>query len=243
MKKAWIVGASSGLGKALADQLASEGVSLVLSARSAEALEASAKHYRTTGRVEASVLTLDLSVPISEQVISDFLTSNRDIDAVFVCVGGAHDQDQIPLLRDTIDSLFQQNCIGPALVLSKCIQHLNLRTCVVVSSISARVPRVENASYSASKTALEEMVKSMNIYLYRSQKLYQIKVIRLGYMKSQWTAGRRLLFPVIEPAAAAKAILFRLEQKSNLLYVPVFWFWIHGILRWLPWFIYRKLKF
>lgn len=243
MKAAWVVGASSGLGRALAEELAKKGIDLVLSSRDVEDLKIMQRYLTTTFKANVLVYEIDLLSEEIEQASISILKQNKEIDSVFLCVGGAVENDVIPLCSKTIQSAFQQNCIGPAALLNACIVSSQLKHCIVVSSISAKIPRVHNASYSAAKSALEDLVVSMNLHLYRIQAPFQIKVLRLGYMRSRWTIGKKLLFKPVQPKEAARFILFRLEAKSNILYFPVFWRCIHLILRALPWAVYRKMKF
>jgi len=58
-----ITGSSQGLGKALAEEFARRGFSLILSARRVEVLEEIASHLATTYAVEAKVVQADLSRP------------------------------------------------------------------------------------------------------------------------------------------------------------------------------------
>ena len=69
-KTALVTGASSGIGLALAQELAKRGAHLILSARSGDKLDALAQEIRASGR-EAAVFTADLSEPGSAKKLYD----------------------------------------------------------------------------------------------------------------------------------------------------------------------------
>jgi short-subunit dehydrogenase len=74
---ALITGASSGIGKAIAIQLAEKGYNLVLVARSEKALNEVAHEIRENYKVEALVFPADLSDGSSPQKIKDFCTDKN----------------------------------------------------------------------------------------------------------------------------------------------------------------------
>lgn len=73
-KTALVTGASSGIGLALAQELAKRGAHLVLTARSRDKLDALAQEIRASGR-EAAVFTADLSEPGSAKKLYDEITA------------------------------------------------------------------------------------------------------------------------------------------------------------------------
>lgn len=74
---ALVTGASSGIGKSIATQLAEKGYNLVLVARSEKALNEVAHEIKASHKVEALVLSADLSDSGSPQKIKDFCTDKQ----------------------------------------------------------------------------------------------------------------------------------------------------------------------
>ena len=64
--RALVVGASAGVGRAIAAELAGRGAALVVAARSHEALDDLARELRDRHDVEVTVLPLDLTGPDAE---------------------------------------------------------------------------------------------------------------------------------------------------------------------------------
>ncbi len=84
MKQAIITGASKGLGKALAHQLAAKGYDVLLIARSEKTLAEEVKTISDTYRVSANALTLDLSDPKSYPAVTDWCSKNNFQPSVLI---------------------------------------------------------------------------------------------------------------------------------------------------------------
>ena len=77
MSFALITGASKGIGKSIAENLAAKGYSLLLIARSHELLKEVKQEIETKSKVEVKFLVLDLSAPTAAQQVFDWCTQNN----------------------------------------------------------------------------------------------------------------------------------------------------------------------
>ncbi|HSZ85596.1 MAG TPA: SDR family NAD(P)-dependent oxidoreductase, partial [Puia sp.] len=81
MNLALITGASKGIGKAIAEELASHKYNLLLVARSAEMLQQVANEFREKYKIEVDILAIDLSFADSpEKVFNWCKEKNYDIN-------------------------------------------------------------------------------------------------------------------------------------------------------------------
>ena len=71
MNTALITGASSGIGKSIAQLMASKGINLVVTARRLEALEELKKELEVAHKVNVNCISLDLAKPDSAQSLFD----------------------------------------------------------------------------------------------------------------------------------------------------------------------------
>jgi 3-oxoacyl-[acyl-carrier protein] reductase len=84
-KRALVCASSKGLGRGCAEALAEAGVDLVLNARGAEALEATAQHIRDTYGVEVTAVAADIT---SDEGRAAVLAAAGDIDILVTNAGG-----------------------------------------------------------------------------------------------------------------------------------------------------------
>jgi decaprenylphospho-beta-D-erythro-pentofuranosid-2-ulose 2-reductase len=243
-KRALIVGASSGVGRALASVLAERGFSVTVAAREHRDLSAVANHVSATYGQHAKTLILDLE--------SEFKIDCTLFDSVFITAGvslAQDDLDQIPtedLQRHLLNKLTLINYTGPAQILLQAASTFLGRTTPtyigVCSTIAAPLPRSRNLLYAAAKNALESLVRSLQHKAFDSN--LKIQIFRLGYVDSALSYGQKLLFPAKSPEFIAKA-MFDASQSSckRVIYLPGYWRYIVLILKSLPWMIFGRMRF
>jgi NAD(P)-dependent dehydrogenase (short-subunit alcohol dehydrogenase family) len=89
-KVAFVTGASKGIGRAVAEQLAAEGADVVITARNAEALEVTAKQISTASGRTVLALTGDMSKSEDvERCVRTTLDRFGHIDTLVTCAGSS----------------------------------------------------------------------------------------------------------------------------------------------------------
>jgi short-subunit dehydrogenase len=166
-KTIWITGASSGIGEALAMQLSSQPVNLILSARRASELERVKAACSNPDRIK--ILTLDLAKPDSHQEVThEAITLFGQID-ILINNGGI---SQRSLVKDTVldvdRKLMEVNYLG-SVSLTKCLlPHMLERgngQFVVVTSLTGKFGTPYRSGYAASKHALHGFYDSLRAEL------------------------------------------------------------------------------
>lgn len=84
-KRALVCASSKGLGRGCAEALAEAGVNLILNARGAEALEATAEEIRTAHGVEVVTVAADVTTPDGHDSV---LAAAQDVDILVTNAGG-----------------------------------------------------------------------------------------------------------------------------------------------------------
>ena len=239
-----MIGASSGVGRALAVALGKSGCTVTLAARDLRDLDAITQHIILSSGSAANSLCMDLEA-----------TSKMDFaeyDAVFVTAGLSLSEDdaqqlaQNPDVPALIQKIMGVNLLGPAQMLLPAFFEFKRRSSPtyigVCSSIAAPVPRSRNLIYAAAKNGLESLLQSLQ-HAATGTKV-SVQIFRLGYVDSSLSYGQKLLFPALSPEYIAQAMLQAAQKPAlRLIYLPGYWRYIVIALRLLPWAVFSKIKF
>ncbi|MEE8606054.1 MAG: SDR family NAD(P)-dependent oxidoreductase [Nitrospiraceae bacterium] len=244
--KAVVVGASSGVGRALAVELARQGHDMVLAARDKRDLEALAAHLKIRWQVSVHSYPLDLSV--AELDAAAFVRACVDrlggVDLLFVTAGRVDPRDDGLAESSIIGGLITVNYLNVVHLISQFGKAFVARgkgNIVAFSSVAASAPRRRNAIYASAKAGLEVYCKGLRHYLRDSGVTVQVYV--LGYVDTAMSFGRQLLLPAVPPARVAAYVVRNLNKDRGVVYYPRFWYLVTLVLRSLPWFVYKRLAF
>ena len=161
-KSVLVTGASSGIGKAVAEECAKCGAKAVLTARNEERLKATLDSLEGDGH---SMVIADLT---NQEELMALVGQLVSLDGVVLCAG-INDKSIIKFLnQEHVDKMLATNFTSPVYLsqmLSK-KKKLNKEASVVfISSISAFYPSVSNAMYASSKAALSQFAKVLALEL------------------------------------------------------------------------------
>ena len=240
-----IVGASAGLGRALAAELAARGRSLLLVASDARDLDATAADLAVRFGIEATGLACDAADPDAlAESLRRACAGRSDLDALLLPLGAIDDADAPLLEAEHAARLVDVNWLAACAAVREVAPHLVSRgagSIVGFGSIAAVRGRTHNAVYAASKRALASYFESLRHALEPSGVCVSFYV--LGYMDTALAYGRPLLLPKADPARVARQVGDRLGRAPGTHYLPWFWRPVTAALRWLPWPLYRRLRF
>jgi cyclic-di-GMP-binding biofilm dispersal mediator protein len=143
-----VVGASGGLGRAIAGELANRGARLALSGRSEDRL-------RATG-VDGAFVLVDLREPdAAERIVSEAEQALGGLTGVVYAAGVVAFGAVGELDEDDVDELLLLNYLAPARVAAAALPRLGAGAFVAnLSAVVAEQPTMKMAAYSASKAAL-----------------------------------------------------------------------------------------
>jgi 3-oxoacyl-[acyl-carrier protein] reductase len=160
---ALVTGASRGIGRAIAMQLAAQGAHVVAAARGDHAAAVAAAIADAGGRAEA--IALDVNEPAEiERAVSGVLERHARIDILVNNAGIARDQLLLRLKRDDWDAVLATNLTSvfalTQAVLKPMIRHRAGRI-ICISSVVGQAGNPGQANYAASKAGLIGFAKSV----------------------------------------------------------------------------------
>jgi short-subunit dehydrogenase len=245
-RRAVVVGASAGVGRALSEELARRGYDLVIGARHADDLGAVAADLALRYAVTVTPRPVDLCGPADavERYADECFEALGEVDALLVTAGAVDDADDGTASPTVTATLVQTNFLGVATLVGPFVgrlEHQGGGTIVLFSSIAAAAPRRRNVVYGAAKAALEHYGRSLQHRLAGGH--VRVQVYALGYVDTAMAAGQRLLLPRADPQRIARTVIDGLHRDCRFTYLPRYWRAITFGLRCLPWPIYRRLRF
>ena len=117
-RKALVCASSKGLGRGCAEALAAEGVDLILNARGAEALEATAQEIRTKYGVNVTAVAADIT---TEEGRSKVLEAAGDVDILVTNAGGPPPGMWSDWSRDDFIAALDANMLTPIALMQACL--------------------------------------------------------------------------------------------------------------------------
>lgn len=235
--KAIIIGASSGIGRALAHQLAAEGYELGLLARRHELLE----EVRRELPGPAVVRTFDVTAPTAGADLEALLRELAPVDLVVISAGTGELNPELrwEAERRTIDV----NVVGFAALAGAATNFFigqGYGQLVGISSVAAVRGNGASPAYGASKAFVASYLAALRHKVAKLKLPIHILDVRPGFVDTPMAQGEGL-FWVASPAKAAAQIGHHIRRRAALAYVTRRWRAVAWVLLLLPEWLYGKL--
>ncbi len=214
----WLVGASSGIGQALAKKFAQNGNYVIVTARSEDALGKLKNEHPS----HIEVISGDITKPDSLSEIERRLEQSSDsIDLVLLCAGTCEYDDGPKVDVAMYRRVFELNFFGAAECIRMALPMLKRAkgTVVGISSLACVVPFPRAEAYGASKAAFEYMLQSLAVDLKRFD--VSVTIARPGFVKTPLTQRNDFDMPyLMNPEDAADAIIRGIAAKKRMFAFP-----------------------
>lgn len=241
-----VVGASSGMGAAIAKELVGRGWRVAALARREEELRKLEEATRDGARASGGSLVTrvhDVAHPAEVPVLFEELA--RTLGGVELLVYAAGIMPEIGEQEyDTekdlaILAVNTGGCIAWCNAAADLFRTQRKGTLVGISSIAGDRGRKGHPVYCTSKAAMNTYLEALRNRL--SAFDVHVCTIRPGYIDTAMTQGMPNLFWLISADDAAKRILRAAFSGANVRYVPFRWMWVGLVLRLIPSFLFRRM--
>jgi NAD(P)-dependent dehydrogenase (short-subunit alcohol dehydrogenase family) len=234
-QRVWLVGASSGIGLALAEALHELGATVIVSARNARALEAFVAAH--PGSV---AMPLDVTDAAAIERATDAVLAGGQLDLMCYCAG--HYQPMRATHIDTSDLLRHQavNVTGALHLLAPLVHAMRDRGhghLSFISSVAGFRGLPKSLAYGPTKAALINLAETL--YLDLQPHGLGVSVINPGFVATPLTAQNDFHMPALmQPSDAAQAILQGWARGAFDIHFPKRFTRLLKLLRCLPYPLY-----
>ena len=238
-KKIWITGASSGIGKALAEKFASEGWKVAASARRKEILDEMSSHE--------NIFSYPLDVTNQDQIKISFEKIIEDFNGLDLCVFSSGTYD--PKLEQEINVkqnkfVMETNFFGVLYCVNAVENYFKNKKnghISIVSSVAAYRGLPNSSGYGPSKAALTNLSESL--YFDFKKHNVRISLVSPGFIKTPLTDKNEFPMPFIKSPEFAAEKMFNGLTKSKAfeIHFPKALTILLKIFRVLPYKIYLFL--
>jgi short-subunit dehydrogenase len=221
-KVVMITGASSGIGKGVALEIASRGASLGLVARRASLLDELAVEIKARNAKAVSA-SADVREPDAVRAAADrFRKELGPIDILIANAGIATTGHAVQLKPEDAANVIGINVLGAVNSVAAVVPEMVARgqgRLVAISSLAGYRGLAKSAAYCASKAALSSYFESLRIDLRHTG--VGVTIIHPGFIKTPLTAGRQAKMPyLMELDDAVSKIVSAIEKEKKTFAFP-----------------------
>lgn len=240
------LGATKGMGRALAQKMAARGDELALLGRDAKSLKESARDLELRG-AKGTVHTELCDLTQSDKfagVLERVYEVLEGFDAVVVTAGAFGVQEELEAEPAACESVLDVNFTRTVLFCEAARKHLLAQgggKLCVFSSVAGERARKPVILYGASKAGLTYYLEGLD-HKYRQEGL-EVITVKPGFVKTSMTAGLPSPPFAGEPEGVASVVLAAMDQGRPVVYAPKIWCWIMAVIRRLPRAVMRRISF
>ena len=251
-----VVGATSGIARALVRELARHNFNLILAARDGEEMETIAADLRVRTKTEIAILPF-------EATTNGFVCGENDVafwnEVLEKCGGQLHGvvlchaimPEQELAARDwkTSRAMIETNYASYVSLLNLSAAYFESKNgensedgfIAAIGSVAGDRGRKGNYLYGSTKAALSVLMQGVRQRLATTG--VSVITIKPGPIDTAMTFGLEKLPLLVPPERAARDILRAIRQKKEIVYTPAPWRIIMTILCLVPEKFWKKMKF
>ncbi len=237
IKRIIIVGATSGIGRKMAEQYAQKGYKIGITGRREELLSEIKHAYPNNIETECFDVTANENIPHLESLINKL--GGLDILIYSSGVGEPSKDLDWKLDKKTVDT----NVNGLVEIANWGFNYLIKQghgTMAVLSSVAANRGNSWAPAYSASKAFQSNYFEALAIKAKRMKKNITLVCIEPGFVQTEMIRKNKT-FWLVPLEKAARQIIDGIEKKKRKVYISKRWWLVVRLMKLTPFWIYKKL--
>jgi short-subunit dehydrogenase len=240
-----LLGATKGMGRALARGFAARGERLFLLGRDAADLDKSARDLEARGAPAVATAACDLERPETFAPALDAAAAALGrVDAVVVTAGIFATQDALEADLERARRVLTVDFTHTVLFCEHARQRLLAQgggTLCVFSSVAGERGRKPVVLYGSAKAGLTRYLEGLD-HKFHAQGL-RVVCVKPGFVKTTMTAGLKTPPFAGEPEDVARVVLRAIDRGTPVVYAPPVWGLVMAVIRRLPRTVMRRLRF
>lgn len=237
MKRAIIIGATSGIGKGLANRMAHEGYRVGITGRRIELLE----EIKAQNPTQFEVKQIDVTAPDCVERLEELIQTLGGVDTIIISsgTGDINENLDFEIEKRTIDV----NIVGFTAIADHAFRYFQKQGnghLVAITSVASLRGSAEAPAYNATKAYQANYLEALRIKASKLKLPITVTDIRPGFVNTDMAKGDGL-FWVASVEEATSQLYRAIEKKKRIAYITKRWGLIAFLLKVLPYSLYRQL--
>ncbi|MCY4306376.1 MAG: SDR family NAD(P)-dependent oxidoreductase [Aestuariivita sp.] len=235
-KRYWLVGASEGLGEALAKQLSAEGAHVILSSRSSNRLYEVSNYLQSS----SSIVCVDIA---DESSVRSAAKTVGTPDGIVLLAGLYWPMKATEWQQEQVVQMADVNFTGFLRVLGMVVPKMVARDeghIVITGSLAGFRGLSGAIGYGASKAAVMSLAESLYADLRNTG--VDIQLVNPGFIQTRLTHKNNFSMPfIMQPEEAATRMLAHMRSNKFKSNFPIGFSWIFRLTQFMPDWVYYRL--
>lgn len=240
-----VVGGTSSIAQHVSRLVAGPRAEFVLLGRDEARLAAVADDLQARGATVHTTVAEDLTTADAvDSIIDRAVKQLGGVDLAIVAHGALPEQSELDADGAALAASLEVNALSPILcmrALGEAMATQGSGVLVAISSVAGDRGRFSNFGYGASKAAVTAYASGLRARLAPAG--VHVLTVKPGMVDTPMTAHLEKGPLFASPQKVAADIVRAAEKRRSVLYTPWFWLPILLVIRALPEFVFRRLKF
>jgi short-subunit dehydrogenase len=236
-QKILIIGASSGIGKRMAELYVDNGDQVGITGRRIELLEEFQQKHPDQIHFEAFDVTGKDTLPHLERLV----TAIGGLDVLIISSGTGESSKELSWEID--NTTVQTNVNGFTQIANWGFNYFVKQgsgKLATISSIAANRGSSWAPAYSASKAFQSNYFEGLGIKARKMGKGISVTCIEPGFVATKMARSEKL-FWVVPTDKAARQIIRAIDQRRRKVYISRRWWIIAKLMKWMPFWVYKRV--